>query len=215
MRVREDIERHEEMLRNLQGTMIRLAKMGNPSTLKILERAGFDGADMQAFAAQDENDPPCCIKIRESSVKYRSNEEKKQDLMFGVQSQAISATEYRRAMASDLDTPLTQDDAFMGKEANRAAMRCLAGRPWQPIPLGQYQEQFIMAFRKALLSPRAMQNPQIGQLLIVAIQSQMQVGQIEMQMSQPPQPEQAAEGGQAQADPVQEIMASLSGNQAA
>ena len=171
-RVLEDIANLEPWLETMLGTYIALAQQQSPGVLDSLNKAGFDERDAVFIMEADPANVACKIKIRESSIRHRPHSERRSDLDSALMAQAITPEEYRRALASDLDTPVTQMDAYYQMEAERAASAILEGTPWQPIPLGRYSTLFIDQFRSALLSKQAKANPQIAQMLSMAIAQQ-------------------------------------------
>lgn len=173
-RVQNDIEKIEQLLPVALGTTIMLAQQMSPTVLQTLQRGGLNEQDFGELLTMDPVNLPVRIKVRESSIRYRSQDTRKQDLLTALQFQQIGGPELRRAMARDLDSALTDDDGFFSAEAERAAMAVIAGQPWQPMPLGQYSAFFIEAFRRGLMSREAKSNPAIRQGLIQAIVSQQE-----------------------------------------
>lgn len=186
-RVKEDIDRHNQILPVLLGTGVRLAKSYSPGVIQTLTRSGFDEQDLGEFMSMDGNDLPVNIQTREASIRFRSNTERRQDLQQAVIFQSIDPAEYRTIMARDLDSPITVDDGWYNAQANRAAMRVLAGEEWQPKPLGRYAVFYIEAFRRSLagLSKKNEQvDPDAGQRLMRAIVSQQEANAAEAMLAQ-------------------------------
>lgn len=194
-RVRDDMTRHEWLLGVGLGTMVKLAKAGSPSVLATLHRAGFDEDDFAVISETDENYPACTITLRESSIRYRSLEEKTKPLWDAVTAQAIEPKMLRSALAS-LDIPLDSNDRAMYANAQKAVRRVILGAEWTPIMLGEWSDMFLDAFRMGLFDKRARNNPATTDRLQRAIQSQKQFALAETQMQamaenpQPPQPQQ-------------------------
>lgn len=215
-RVREDLERGEPFIRMLVGTQIGLVHRASPSILADLREAGMEESDLGVILQSDPKRPPCRIKIRESTVRYRSYMSRRQDLDVALQNKAISAFDYRMSSARDLDTPITQDDQFYVRQAQKAAFEVLTGMEWAPVPLGPNSEVFINEFRKALLDRRARADQNAQQRLTRAIIAQLQAQSAEVAMratiegqaggAAPAQaggtPAQTGEGGEASVDDV-------------
>lgn len=204
VRVNRDLEAYQYIMGVMHGTTIKFAKAMNPSTLAMLRDSGFDAAEFITIREASHVRLPVTIKIRESSVRFRPLEEKRNDLQAAVAAQAISAEDYQDALV-ELDTPLTREAAQMHKEAIRAANLILTGKPWVPKRLGQWGRVFIKAFIRAGFDKRAKADPRIGQLLDQAVQLQQQVALQEAIASNPElaikQQEAAVGGGNSGAQP--------------
>jgi hypothetical protein len=181
-RVRDDVTRHERLLKVALGTIVKLAKAGSPGTLASLARAGFGPADFAVIAETDEKYPACEVRVRDSSIKYESKEDKERRLWAAVQAQVMSAPQVRLAMAQ-MDTPIDQADKDFADKADEAANRVLAGEEWQPVSLGEYTDMFLTAFRRARLDWRADESAM--NRLDAAIQSQLMLVSQEQQMLAP------------------------------
>lgn len=188
-RIREDIQRHEAMMLVGLGTAIKLAQEGNASTLAMFRRGGFDEQDFSAIAEADWRYPSCRLKMRESSIRYQSKEEKEQRMWAAVQAQAMSPLKLRIALA-DMDIPLDDSDKAMSTAARKAALRVLLGEMWEPVMLGEYSEMFIAEFRRARFDRRAQLDPVARQRLDIAIEMQLAYTNMEIQQAamaqQPP-----------------------------
>lgn len=219
-RVREDLERGEEFVGTLVGTQIGLVHRASPSILGDLRDVGMEESDLAVILQSDPRKPPCRIKIRESTVRYRSYMSRRQDLDLALQNKAISAFDYRMATSRDLDSPVTMDDQFYTRKAQQAAFAVLTGMEWTPMAAGPYSEVFISEFRKALFDKRAQADQNVQQRLTRAIIAQIQAqsaevamratieGQGQQQQGGAPQPqgqgspEESGEGGEASVDDV-------------
>lgn len=201
-RSQDDIMRGDAFLRTMLGTAIGLCKRGSPGTLAIAREAGLQPEDFALISGFDENNPPCSVHIRESTVRYKSHTAKRRDLDNTLSLQAIDAFSYRMAYAQDLDSPITEDDRFYASKARKAAFDVLMGNDWEAIPLGEYSRLFIAEFRKALLDRRAMSDPVTKQRLTKAIIDQTEADAAEVALRQA-----LAQGGQPQAGaaPVSEV----------
>jgi hypothetical protein len=215
VRITEDIAAYEHILNVLCGTMIGNVQAESRSTLSMLSRAGISAEQFGALASIDPTQVPGTIKIPESSVRYRSHQARRDDLLQAVQLGAIPPDVYLRTMASDLDSPVTDMDKLMSQEAQKAAYLVLLGQPWVPLPLGQYSPYFIDAFRRAILDKRAKADPAAMQRVVQAILLQQQAVAME-QAAVMPQEEQQA-GGEPAAAPedqgpktIQEALSQIS-----
>lgn len=206
IRMQEDIETYQSLFHCLLGTEIKSAQMQSYSTVRSLVKLGMDEMDLGTILQTDPNDAPVKISIRESSVRYRGPLRRRQDLEGAVQLGAANATEYRLAMAQDMDTPIAHGDAVWAQEASKIAQRVVLGQPFQPMSAGPVAGQWILnALRMALVDPRA-RDPQIRQNLDQAIALQQQMNLMDAIASDPAlamQQQQAAQQGgqQAQALP--------------
>lgn len=171
VRIKEDVREDAKFLEVMLGTYIRLAKQGAPSIVGALRRAGLDEQDFLSIVRADEFNPGK-VNVRESSVRNRSPEGRKNDLANAVSTQALSPIAYRMALAEDLDMPLTDMDRKMEQAASKEALNVLLGIPYSPLPLGEFSQFFIDAFRRALFDPRAKADPMARQRLVDAIQLQ-------------------------------------------
>lgn len=192
-RTREDLTRHEAMLMVGLGTAVKLAQDGAPTMLSMLDRVGFTPEDYAVLTQADPYYPACEIRIRESSIKFESKEQKEQRLWNAVNAQALAPQDLKRALA-ELDIPLDDDDRAFGIEAQKAASRVIAGEEWQPRLLGDHGDMFIKAFTKAQFSKPARNDPETLQRLMRAVdnQTKFQLAQTQMmaQAAQPQQPQQ-------------------------
>lgn len=190
-RTREDVTRHENMLMIGLGTLCTLAQRHSPSALQMLERAGFDEQDYAVIAGADPCQPAGEIRVRESSVKYQTSEQKEARLWNAVQNQAIPAMDLRMALA-DMDIAIGDNDRMFFIEAQKAAERVLGGEQWQPMLLGEYAPMFIASFNRAMFDKRVRQDPGARMRLDMAVQGQkqfdLQVQQQEAIAQQPPAP---------------------------
>lgn len=227
-RVSEDVETDAEFVKVMLGTATLAAQMGSPGVLATLARRGFTEQDFMVLAESDPYDLGMTVKVRQSSVRNRSHESRRNDLTTALVNQAIDASTFRRGMAT-LDTPIVEDDKVMEREASKAAARVVRGEPWVAIPLGPDTDTFLSAFRRALVDPRAQRDPQIVEMLKQAIMDQTAMRTQEMfasdpnlQLQQQQQEQQAmaaAAGPAQQAAPeapvgpasIEEVMARLSG----
>ena len=216
-RVHEDLDRGNQFFKTMLGTVIKLAKAGSPDILGAMREYGMDEEDLFVVITADENNPPCQLAIRESSIRYRSQVAKRNDLDKALQFQAITGRDYRIANAS-LSTPITPADQVYYVEAQKAAYAVLMGAQWEAAPYGQYSSFFVEAFRTAMLDKRAKADPQTQQRLKQAIISQIQADAAEqamiqaiMQMGQP-QPQQPQQPAPAPPQP-QDLTGVLAGIQ--
>lgn len=213
VRVSGDVTAYESALEVMHGTTIKLAQDQNPGTLGMLRDAGFEIEEFKAFLRADPYRIPVKIKIRESSVRFRSLESKKSDIMQAAAARMLDPASFAEAM-EELSTPLSRRDTQMVKEAAKAAIEVLNGGQYTPKPLGQWAGMFIKALILAQMDRRAKQNPQIGQALAAAVQLQQQMMTQEAIASNPElaiqQQEAAAGGGNPDAQPNTQTPETLS-----
>jgi len=217
-RVSDDSAAYVAFAQMLLGTTLREVHAQTPSTLAMLAKAGFDGED---FSALLECDPGAdyAVELSESSVRFRSAAEKREELQTAAQVQMVTPYQYRRAMA-DLDMALTTEDAEMTRKIQRAIVRLLQGVPWRPLDLGEFNEWCLAELRKAQFDRRAEQDESVATLVQEAIAVQTQLGvqaaMMQAQAEAPPAP-QAAPGADTQQNTQQppqllsDVLAMLSG----
>lgn len=187
-RVAEDIARHEHLIGVGLGTFVKLAQEKSPSVLGQLARIGFDENDFAVIAEADPDNLPE-IRVRESSIRYQSKEQKEQRLWAAVDRQALAPEKLRIALA-DMDIALDDNDKAFQIEAQKAAARVLEGEEWEPVTLGEYAPMFLTAFRRATFDKKAVYDPATKARLEQAIQDQMMheaVGQGATQQMADPQ----------------------------
>jgi hypothetical protein len=201
IRVQEDTDAYTDLLHVLVGTNVKLLRSENPGTLVNLRTKGFGEDEFQVLLGMDPYDAGVTIKVRESSVRFRSLAEKRSDLNTALQLQAIDPISYRMENASN-DTPLTASDNTMFREIRRAVNDLLMGRPWRSRPLGEYNNTALTLLRQAQFDRRARQNPQIEDMVIQAIMAQLQAGGQEQVLAQAPM--QAAQAQPEQQQPEEE-----------
>jgi len=182
-RVRNDTQTDGMMLTTMLGTLARLAKEDNPSTLAMLNRAGLSGDDINALGKLDPQKPLITVAIRESSVRYRSRNARVQDLLTALQSQAIDPIRYRTEMARTLDSPIVEMDGVMVNAAAKAVQDILLGQEWEPVPLAEYTTVFQDQFRAAMFDKKA--TPEAKKRLQRAISNQLAMDAKERGMSDP------------------------------
>jgi hypothetical protein len=205
-RIREDLTRHEHMLEVGLGTMLKLVKEESPWALGTLDREGFTAEDFAVVAQADPAYPTCNIRIRESSIKFESKEQKEQRLWQAANAQLLDDGTLRRAMA-ELDLPIDDNDRAFYIEAQKSATAVLYGEEWQPKMLGKYSDMFVNAFQRNIFAKAARNNPETQARLNRAIESQMQfqLAQTQMQaMAENPHPQQPQAAPAEQAAPEEE-----------
>lgn len=205
-RIREDLTRHEWLLNVGLGTTVKLAQEGSPSILGNLQRAGLDEQDFAIVASSDPYYPVQEIRVRESSIKYESSEQKEERLWKAVQLQTVTDPMKVRMALAALDTPLDGDDKAFFQAAQKATTRIIMGEEWQPYQLGEYTGMFLTAFRRAMGGTQAVRDPEVRARLDRAINAQMMYENVATQqqaMAENPQPpeqetpqETQQEGGQ-------------------
>ena len=205
MRVQEDVESVTELFNVLLGTQLNAVRSASPSILSALRRRGFEPEDFTNLLSLEPNDPQVRVRVRQTSVRNRSHERRKADLDAALVAQAITPQEYRRAVAEDLDIPLTADDRVYSRNASRSVQRIIMGEEWSPIPLGDRTDIFLNAFRQGMFDRRLKKDPEAGERLKRALQSQLLMFQQEQALfnPQPQAPQQQAEAAPAGPQPGQ------------
>jgi len=198
IRVDEDKLVYGSACQVLLGTIIKSAKMGSPSTLQGLVQDGFDEQDLAVLVQSDENEPCRNITVSDASIRYRSADQKRQDLLGLSQQQAIDPVTLRKGLA-ELDFAVSDDDKMMRQEIEKKVMRLLRGEPWVPLPLGEYNGWCLSSLRRALFDRACKDNPAVMQAVMQAIQMQEQQELQAVQaraMAENPQPPEAPEDGE-------------------
>lgn len=199
IRVQEDAEVYSGLITTLVATNIKLVKDENPGTLAFLSAQGFGEDEFQVLLEADEYDLGCTIKVRESSVRFRSLQSRQQDLDGALERQAIDPIDYRMEKAG-LDVALTANDQQMFSAIRKRVDRLVRGQAWEPMSLGVYNKVALDMLRRAQFDKRVDQNPQLRQMVMEAIMLQTEAGAREQQMaamaSEPTQPAPAPEAEQ-------------------
>jgi hypothetical protein len=204
MRVAEDKATMQQALTVLLGTACGLVAQQSPGTLGLLVRRGFTPEELATLADTDWTNPPCTIRVRDSSIRLRSYTARKQDLDTAAQLQQIDPASYRRELAG-MDTPLTRDDKFYEEAFARYARVVMNGEEWTPMPLGERTPDLVEAFRKAMLDRRADKEAQ--DRLARAITSQQMMVAQEQALLQPVSG--ATLGTQQEADPTEQAFGQM------
>lgn len=181
-RVDQDVESHQYLVAVLHGTTIKLAQEKNLATIGMLRKNGLDGRDFSVVIGTDWRNPQITLTVQESSIRNVSHGQRMQNLDRAAELQMVTPDEYKQAKADDL--PL-EGDRQMRAEIGKSVMDIVAGAPWQPRPLGRWNQMFVDECIRAQMSPRAKQDPQALQRLALAIQSQQQMQSQEMLAANP------------------------------
>lgn len=196
IRVGEDALAYEDLLNVAVGTMVRFVHEDVPGTLALLAERGFGQDEFSTLIGTDpETMAGCELKIRESSVRYRSLASKQQSLDTALVNKAIDPVSWRSELAT-LDIALTTTDGQMRKDLVREVQRLVLGVPWTPLPLGEYNAIALTLLRRALFDRRVRDDPSAKQRVLEAIVAQQQAMAMEAMLQAPP-PEGGGEQGQA------------------
>lgn len=172
IRVQEDLESDRALLDCALATgMARLARQ-DPAAARSAVQAGLDDTEIGLLMQTDPASPGWTIKIREGSVRHRSPSQRRAQLDNALAARAIEPEAYSKALARDLDEPLTGDDEYMFASAQRAAIDVLKGEDWIPLPLGRWSNVFIEEFRKVMVSKEARNDPAAQRRLADAAMNQ-------------------------------------------
>lgn len=151
-RIMEDVESDRRVLEVLLGTTIKHAQEGSPVLLADLADRGFVEQDFLALVRTNPERIMLRVGVRESSVRYRSESQKRQDLTQAISVQALTPMELRMAMAGDIDSPVTQSDSRMLDDLRRMVVECAAGIEWVAMPLGEYAQWAIAMLRQEMVA---------------------------------------------------------------
>lgn len=200
IRIQEDLSSDDHLLTNLLGTVARGVQRSDPGVLAPLGRAGLGAAQFAGLLATDPDGPGVEVKVRESSVRYRSHESRKQDMMDAVRVGALPPDHLRRAMAAEADRPLVEADREMARNIRDAVVRIVRGEEWTPYSLGEYAGWFVNECQRAMLGRGTDQAAR--ERLTRAVFAQRQMAVTEEMAAQPPQPQQAPPQEQAEPQPT-------------
>lgn len=174
IRTTEDIKAYEQILAVALGTQIKHVKEQSAGTLAMLSSEGFDEQDLMILLQADPNEPAARVSLDEASVRYTSSNERRATLTAALSASAITPATYARGMA-ELDQALTPEDRYMRQEIEKAVNRCVMGEPWQPMPLGQYNQWCMSILIRAQFDRRIAFDPESKARLAQAIQMQQQM----------------------------------------
>ena len=174
IRTTEDIKAYEQILAVALGTQIKHVREQSVGTLAMLSAEGFDEQDIAILLNADPNEPAAHINLDEASVRYTSSNERRATLTAALTANAITPATYARGMA-ELDQALTIEDRYMRQEIEKAVNRCIMGEPWQPMPLGQYNQWCMSVLMRAQFDRRIAFDPEAKMRLAQAIQAQQQM----------------------------------------
>ena len=174
IRITEDTKAYEQILNVALGTQIKHVHDQSLGTLAMLDEEGFDQEDVARILQTDPLYPTCGVNLDESSVRYVSTDEKRQTLTAALTAQAITPSDYARAMA-EYDMPITQEDRFMRTELEKSVDRLIQGEPWTPVPLGKYNDWCLSCLMRAQYDQRIRFNQDAKDRVAQAIQAQEQV----------------------------------------
>lgn len=112
---------------------------------------GFTEEQLVQFNKMDPIKLGLDITIPRESIRMRSPEEKKQEILavMGSNNPILSNEESRYALATDAQSPLTTADSRLIAFASRSAERILAGQEWKAMPEVDHQ-MILYVFRQAL-----------------------------------------------------------------
>lgn len=220
IRVKEDVTSYLDLLDVLVGTNIAQVKAESPGLIVKLRQKGFDEQDFAVLLNTDEYCPPWRLNIRESSVRFRSLSSKQQSLDAAITNKAISPMDYRMQLA-DLDTPLTSGDRNMHSKLKKKVARTVQGEPWNPVPLGQYNEMALDLLRQELLSREAQRDPEAQKRVSDAIVAQLEAQGQEQALVQSALAAMQPQTGQAQTQqtdpnapvPIEDLLNQVAGGQ--
>lgn len=149
------VEQHSasygDIVRVAIGTMRMALAKGSPSMLRRWVEDGFTEEQLVQFNKMDPIKLGLDITIPRESIRMRSPEEKKQEILavMGSNNPILSNEESRYALATDAQSPLTTADSRLIAFASRSAERILAGQEWKAMPEVDHQ-MILYVFRQAL-----------------------------------------------------------------
>lgn len=209
VRIGRDVMEIERLVADLHSTTLKLIKEQNPPTLASLVRVGCDAQDFSVLVQEDWLYPNIKLKVRASSMRNQSATAKKQNLDAAASMQMIEPDQYQQALAdSGMDMPLTEEWRQMQDKCRRIALNVLMGEPFQPRPMGRWNNLLINELIRAQMDRRAQLDPSALPRLVSTINAQYDMAaqeqlmanpELRMKMAQAQQPQ--AEQGAEQAGP--------------
>lgn len=202
IRIQEDLTTDDRVLTNMLGTIVLGVSRSDAGILGPLGRTRLDAASYARIMSLDPYRPEVQVKVRESSIRYKSYESKRQDMIEAVRIGTLSPHHLRRAMAIDADSPLIEADRDMARNIRNAVIRIMRGEEWTPMPIGEYGAWFIAECQRALMDAKI--TPEARERLIRAIQAQQQA-------EAPPPQERAATEPAPQPATIGDLLAQMQG----
>jgi len=185
VRISEDIKAHEKMLKVAVGTAIKLLRERSPTIAGFVSEARLDADDVGMIVDLDDTRLPARFTVNESSVRYKSQEEKRNDLDRALAMQAITPQEFRRELAVGLDSPLTSQDRAMATSIRKWVRRIAQGYEWQPRPLGPtYASMFYDECERAMMDTTIASDPSALDRLSAAVLAQQQLAAMQAMQAQ-------------------------------
>lgn len=203
-----DIAVYKHLSTVMLGTIIRHIQQPRmdvaSTTLGTLGRGGFQAEDFAVLVDLDPAFPAGKVKVRDSSVRYKSQREKRLELDAAVDRGVITAESYRRVLAVEHDTPLSDRDRQIGEWAERTALNIMAGQPFEPWSSMSPDEisSLIDAINAVM---RSRDVPEESRALL------NETGGMLRAMLMPPEPESPAATAEPEPQPMAELGAVLSG----
>ena len=173
IRVQTDAAVYTQLIQTLVATNINLVKAENPGLLGFLRTKGFGQDEFMVCLETDEYELGTELKVRESSVRFRSLAARQQSLENALDKQAITPMGYRAELSED-DVPLTATDKRMFGAIRKRVDRLVRGEPWEPMALGEYNEQCLASLREAMFDRRVERDPAAKQRVREAVWLQME-----------------------------------------
>lgn len=189
-RVAEDCEAYARILTVASGTLIAGIQAGSPTMLQMVREEGFDDQDLAVVLQSDPMYPTCGTVVQESSIRYRSPEEKRGTILELATTQTadgkplMSREELRRGLAQ-LDMSASDDDQYMGQQINKMVARCVQGEEWQPIRLGDYNKWCLTALQREVVSKECQRDPATRDRISRAYDTQFQIAVQDAMASDP------------------------------
>ncbi len=178
IRVEQDRVAYAQILTVALGTNILNTQAQSASTLAMLNEEGFQEDDIAAILQANPYYPTCGLEVSESSIHYRTTDEKKETLLSLLNSPnpIVSGAGFRKAMA-EWDIAVVPDDKQFEQDLTRAVSELLRTGQWRPVMLGSdYNEWCLSILRRAQFDQRSKRDPAIFQAVVQAIQLQEQMG---------------------------------------
>lgn len=208
IRVEEDLMAYAQICSVALGTVIGGIQQKSPSLIQMAVEQGFKDDAFTCVLEADPNYPTCNLTISSASVRYRSPDEVKADLMslattLGPDGKpAVGGMDLRLAFA-EMGIPAMELDKHMEQELSGRVTLTLRGQPWVPVRIGPFNPWCLTILHRATLDRKAQENPQIAAMIDQAIQIQQQLG---MQDSLATNPELALQQAQMQSQERQAQM---------
>jgi hypothetical protein len=129
-----DAETYSDMLRVTLGTVRKILDQPGRMLQRLAADHGFTQQDLQTFYELDPATVPFDVLVRQDSIRRRSVDERKAQLVEAVTLQAITPDDYITAMADELEMPVREIDMRQLDWIRIAVRDIVDGDDWDGMP---------------------------------------------------------------------------------